>query len=111
MKATSIFAAALAASLAATPAFAGDSYKFHLYNKSTQYTITGFETYEKGEWSTCSNVGLAPGDDQVMDWNSNEGSCVVPFRIVYKETKTEQYKVDWCKVKNIYVSDTDVTYD
>jgi hypothetical protein len=27
------------------------------------------------------------------------------------EVQTEQYKVDWCKVKNIIVTDDDVTYN
>jgi hypothetical protein len=27
------------------------------------------------------------------------------------EIQTEQYQVDWCKVHNIIVSDTDVTYN
>jgi hypothetical protein len=39
------------------------------------------------------------------------GKCTVPFRIMYEEIKTEQYSVDWCKVKNIYVTDDNVTYD
>jgi hypothetical protein len=41
----------------------------------------------------------------------NEGKCVVPFRVIYAEIQTEQYQVDWCKVPNIIVSDTDVTYN
>ena len=88
-----------------------DSYKFHLVNKTTKYTITGFQTYENDKWSTWSDVSLAPGDEQDMDWGSNEGKCVVPFRVIYAEIQTEQYQVDWCKVRNIIVSDTDVTYD
>jgi hypothetical protein len=88
-----------------------DSYKFRLINKTTQYTITGFQTYENGAWSTWSGVNLAPGEEQDMDWGSNEGKCVVPFRVIYAEIQTEQYQVDWCKVKNIMVSDTDVTYN
>ena len=46
-----------------------------------------------------------------MDWGSNEGKCVVPFRVVYAEIQTEQYQVDRCKVHNIIVSDSDVTYN
>ena len=101
----------LAALAFATSASAGETYKFHLANKTTKYTITGFQTYENGKWSTWSGVSLAPGEEQDMDWGSNEGSCVVPFRVVYAEIQTEQYQVDWCKVHNINVSDTDVTYN
>jgi len=46
-----------------------------------------------------------------MDWNSSEGNCVVPFRIIYEEIQTEQYKVDWCKIKNIHVYNDRVTAD
>jgi hypothetical protein len=94
----------------AVSAMAAD-YKFHLINKTTKYTITGFQTYENDKWSTWSGVNLAPGDETDMNWGANTGDCEVPFRIIYAEVQTEQYKVDWCKVHNIIVSDTDVTYD
>ena len=106
-----VLALSLGFSLVATAAFAGPTYKFHLLNKTTQYTITGFQTYEDDKWSTWSNVKLAPGEETDMDWGSAEGDCVVPFRVIYAEIQTEQYKVDWCKVHNIIVSDTDVTYN
>lgn len=92
----------------ATSAAAGESYKFQLHNKS-KYEITGFQTFEDGKWSTWSGVGVASGETQTMDWQSNEGDCVVPFRIIYKDIETEQYKVDWCKISNITVHDDSVT--
>jgi hypothetical protein len=46
-----------------------------------------------------------------MNWNSAEGDCVVPFRIIYKDVETEQYKVDWCKISNIRVHNDSVTAD
>ena len=110
MQALIRFAVALGAVVFAVSAMA-DSYKFHLINKTTKYTITGFQTYENGTWSTWSNVSLAPGDEQDVDWGTNEGKCVVPFRVIYAEIQTEQYQVDWCKVRNIVVSDTDVTHN
>jgi hypothetical protein len=94
----------------ATAALATD-YKFQLINKTTQYTITGFQTYENGAWSTWSGVKIAPGEETTMNWGANTGDCVVPFRVIYAEIQTEQYQVDWCKVKNIVVTDTDVTYN
>lgn len=94
----------------ATAATAED-YKFQLLNKTTKYTITGFETYENGTWSTWSGVTVAPGETATMNWGANEGKCEVPFRVVYAEIKAEQYKVDWCKVKSIIVTDDDVTYN
>ena len=92
-----------------TPALAA-SYKFTLYNES-KYPIIGFQTFEDGKWSTWSGVSVGPDESQSMDWNSSEGDCVVPFRIIYKDVETEQYKVDWCKISNIRVHDDSVTAD
>ena len=99
----------LLGALFATPVLAG-TYKFTLHNES-KYPITGFQTYEDGKWSTWSDVGVEAGESQSMDWNSSEGDCVVPFRIIYKDVETEQYKVDWCKIGNIRVHDDNVTAD
>ena len=94
------------------PALAhAEDYKFRLYNNTTKYPIIGFQTFENDKWSTWSNAALAPGEDKEMVWGANEGSCTVPFRIMYENIATEQYKVDWCKLKNIYVTDDNVTYD
>jgi hypothetical protein len=92
-----------------TPAFAA-SYKFTLHNES-QYSISGFETFEDNKWSTWSGVAVPPGASEVMDWNSSEGDCKVPFRIIYKDVETEQYTVDWCTIRNIRVHDDSVTAD
>lgn len=104
-----VFALCLAGGIAA-PAMAGESYKFQLHNES-KYEITGFQTYENGKWSTWSGVSIAPGETESMDWQSDEGDCVVPFRIIYKDIETEQYKVDWCKISNVRVHDDSVTAD
>ena len=92
-----------------TPAFAA-SYKFTLHNQS-QYAISGFQTFEDNKWSTWSGVSVPPGASQVMDWNSSEGDCNVPFRIIYKDIETEQYTVDWCTIRHIRVHDDSVTAD
>jgi hypothetical protein len=108
MKSRISLIAALVIAALATTAMAAENYKFHLINKTTKYTITGFQTYENDTWS---GVSLAPGEETDMNWGANTGDCVVPFRVIYAEIQTEQYKVDWCKVHNIIVSDTDVTYN
>jgi len=95
--------------LAITPALA-DPYKFNLQNDS-KYVITGFETFEDSKWSTWSGVSIKPGETLVMNWNSDAGDCVVPFRIIYKDIQTEQYTVDWCKISNVRVQDDIVTAD
>ena len=102
-----MFAVSVIGTISTTAALA-ESYKFELHNES-KYEITGFQTFEDGKWSTWSNVGVAPGETQTMDWQSDEGDCVVPFRIIYKDIETEQYKVDWCKIGNITVHDDSVT--
>ncbi len=99
----------LLSALIATPALA-DSYKFLMHNE-LQYAITGFQTFEDGKWSTWSGVNIPPGETLTMDWNSSEGNCNVPFRIIYKDIETEQYTVDWCKISNIRVHDDKVTAD
>ena len=99
----------LAAALGCGPALA-ESYKFTLYNHS-KYAISGFQTYENGKWDTWTDVSVDQDEHQELDWNSNEGNCVVPFRIIYEDVQTEQYKVDWCKIKNIHVYNDRVTAD
>jgi hypothetical protein len=99
----------LVGALAVAPAMA-ESYKFTLYNHS-KYDIVGFQTLENGKWSKWDNVGVEQDEHQVMDWNSSAGNCVVPFRIIYEEVETEQYKVDWCKISNIHVYNDRVTAD
>jgi hypothetical protein len=58
-------------------------YKFHLYNKTTKYKITGFQTFENDKWSTWSDVVLTPGEDQEMVWGSKRRSlhCSVPYHV------------------------------
>ena len=46
-----------------------------------------------------------------MDWNTDAGDGVVPFRIIYKDIETGQYKVDWYKISNIRVHDDKVSAD
>src|ERR1700745_1322770 len=40
----------LAAAMLVGKAGNAADYKFHLYNKTTKYTIKGFQTYENDEW-------------------------------------------------------------
>ena len=99
----------MVSALLLTPALAEDeTYKFNLQNDS-QYTITGFETFEDSKWSTWKVPDIEPGQMAEMDWKSSEGECNVPFRIIYKDVETEQYDVDWCEISNIRVEDDKVT--
>jgi hypothetical protein len=105
-----IFALGFISATSASAALA-ESYKFQLHNES-EYEITGFQTYEDDKWwSTWSGVSVPAGETQTMDWNSSEGDCTVPFRIIYKDIQTEQYEVNWCKISNIRVHNDSVTAD
>jgi hypothetical protein len=66
-----VMALGVALSLVSTAAFAGPTYKFHLLNKTTQYTITGFQTYQDAKWSSWSNVKIDPGEETDMDRGSS----------------------------------------
>ena len=95
------------------PAAAGDTYKFNLHNKSSQYVINGFRTYENGKWSkNWIDFTLKPGESAEMDWGSDDdGTCVVPFRVSWVGYEAEKFSVDWCKVSNIYMKDEGFAWD
>ncbi len=91
---------------------AADSYKFNLHNKSSDSVINGFRTFEGGKWSkNWIDFTLKPGELAEMDWGSAEGNCVVPFKVSWIGYDAEQFKVDWCKVRNIYMKDNGFTFD
>ncbi len=47
-----------------------------------------------------------------MDWFSNEGDCVVPFRVSWDNYGADDFKIDWCKgVDNIYMKDKGFSWD
>lgn len=97
---------------ASAPATAAETYKFNLHNKSTQYVINGFRTFEGGQWSkNWIDFTLKPGESAEMDWGSSEGACVVPFRVGWVGYEAEQFKVDWCKLKNLYMKDEGFSFD
>jgi len=112
MRKLALLAFAGLTAFASLPANAADSYKFNLHNKSSQYVINGFRTFEKGEWSkNWIDFTLKPGEAAEMDWGSDEGNCVVPFRVSWVGYEAEKFSVDWCKVKNIYMKDEGFTWD
>lgn len=106
--------ALLALSLAACAADASASdYAFRLHNRAKGYTINGFYTYQNGRWSdNWLRDRVPPGQSVPMDWFSNEGACVVPFRVSWDDYGADDFKLDWCKsVKNVYMNDHGFTVD
>jgi hypothetical protein len=102
----------LGMTVSALPAFASD-YSFKLHNRSSGWTISGFYTLQDGAWSkNWLNENIDSGASVRMDWNSNAGNCVVPFRIRWVDYGSEDFTIDWCKgVSNIYMKDKGFTYD
>ncbi|CCD84634.1 conserved protein of unknown function [Bradyrhizobium sp. ORS 285] len=108
------FALAIAALLTSvSPSIASD-YAFRLHNKADGYTINGFYTFQDGQWSQnwLDTTKVPPGASIGMDWNSNQGNCVVPFRVSWDDYGAEDFKIDWCKgVKNIYMKNKGFSWD
>lgn len=112
VKKVALFCIAAALGALSATAQAAETYKFNLHNKSTDSVINGFRTYENGAWSkNWINFTLKPGEAAEMDWGSNDGNCVVPFKVSWIGYDAEQFKVDWCKVKNIYMLDKGFSFD
>lgn len=90
--------------LAAAGAKASD-YAFTLHNRSEGWVINGFYTYQNGRWSkNWLKYKVKAGQSVKLDWNSNDGECVVPFRVSWDGYGSDDYKVDWCKgIRNIYM--------
>jgi hypothetical protein len=100
--------AMLGLSLAACAAQAmASDYAFRLHNRAKGYTINGFYTYQNGRWSeNWLRDRIRPGQSVPMDWYSNEGACVVPFRVSWDDWGAQDFKLDWCKgVRNLYMKD------
>lgn len=108
-----IIAAALLAAVAISAPASASDYAFRLHNRANGYTINGFYTYQNGRWSENWLDGrVRPGQSVDMDWFSNQGDCVVPFRVSWDNYGADDFKIDWCKgVSNIYMKDKGFTWD
>lgn len=102
----------VAALLTASAAAASD-YAFTLHNRSSGWVISGFQTFQDGRWSrNWLDSRIRAGESVAMDWHSNEGSCVVPFRVQWVDYGSEEFRIDWCKgVSNIYMRDKGFSWD
>lgn len=106
---------AVAVLVTATAIAHAGNYAFRLHNNAKGYTINGFYTYQEGQWSENwlkDGRRIVPGDSLDMDWFSNKGDCVVPFRVSWDNYGTDDFKLDWCKhPKNIYMEDKGFSWD
>ena len=100
--------------LAGLPAFA-DNYDFNLNNRANGWTINGFYTFQDGRWSKNWLQGsrVRPGQRMPMNWNSQSGDCVVPFRVSWVDFGSQDFTMNWCKNNptNIYMKDEGFTWD
>jgi hypothetical protein len=98
--------------LMASAASAGD-YAFRLFNDANGYVIDGFYTLQNGRWSdNWLDYQVASGDSVSMDWYSDEGACIVPFKVSWVDFGQEEFTIDWCQnVKNIYMEDVGFTWN
>lgn len=109
---TVIAAAALLAAQAVTGANAQSDYPFKLHNRSQGWTITGFQTFMDGAWSTnWLQAPITAGSTANMDWKSNAGSCTVRFRVQWKDYDPTEHRADFCKVKNLYMLNEGIRTD
>ncbi|MCD2171943.1 hypothetical protein [Rhizobium sp. C4] len=110
-----ILCVAVAALAAATTLAHASNYAFRLHNRAQNYTINGFYTYQEGQWSDNwlkDGARIRPGDIVEMDWFSNKGDCVVPFRVSWDNYGADDFKVDWCQhPKNIYMENKGFSWD
>jgi len=98
--------------LASSLAQAGD-YDFRLHNRSSGWVIDGFYTYQNGRWSrNWLRNPLFSGQGVNMQWASDEGDCVVPFRVQWRDYGSEDHRLDWCKgVSHVYMKDKGFSWD
>jgi hypothetical protein len=92
-------------------------YDFDLYNRTSGWVLNGFYTKEDGVWSKNwlkSKLGVGKWVHMVWNSASNEGGCVVPFKVTWDDyDQAEIYTVDWCKkpIKSIFLKDTTFTVE
>ncbi len=109
------FAKIAFATLALSVAFTGqsfaDSWKFNVVNKSSAKVLS-FQTKEDGDWSkNWLGENIAPGEKFVMDFGTSEGNCSVRTHITFNDNTFVDADIDYCKVSNIYVTETGITMD
>jgi hypothetical protein len=88
----------------ATPTAAQSDYPFRLHNRSEGWTISGFQTFQGGQWSSNWLDGpIRAGQFANMDWKSNAGNCTVRFRVSWVDYGATEHQADFCKLKNVYM--------
>ena len=72
-------------------------YSFTLNNRSQGWVISGFYTFQDGQWSSnWLQSRVRAGSSMPLEWNSNSGACVVPFRVQCVDYGSQDFSVNWC---------------
>jgi hypothetical protein len=103
--ATLALAATMVASLfAPVQAEEGKHWKFNVVNKSNN-PVVEFRTQEDGEWSeNWISDRIEPGDDLELDFETDEGQCVVRTQIRFTDGTFFDADVDYCKANLLEIS-------
>jgi len=92
-----------------------ENYNFYLHNRSDGWVINGFYTFQDGRWSSnwLSGRRISPGRSIDLYWNSQSGSCSVPFRVSWVDWGTQDFSMDWCRnnPSNIYMLNEGFRWD
>jgi hypothetical protein len=106
---TALVATAITIAFAA-PSFAG-SWKFNVVNKSSAKVLS-FQTKENSSWShNWLGENIGPGETFIMDFGTAEGECTVRTHITFNDNTYVDSDIDYCKVSNIYVTESGITMD
>lgn len=96
----------LAAITLTAPALSDEGeWKFNVINKSNS-TAVEFRTQEDGEWSeNWISERIEPGNDVELDFETEEGKCVVRTQIRFVDGAFFDADVDYCKAKTLEIYD------
>ena len=93
------------------PAWAGGHWQFEIENNSS-LVADGFRTQENDQWSdNWLNTQIGPGDVSSMDFNHDDGSCVVRTQIRFTDDTYFDYDVDYCKVNRLHIFKNSVKWE
>lgn len=111
----------LAASVAATGAFAGTGAEgvFTVHNDTETNVVSGFYTSEDDgdTWSdNWLSIQIRPGESAEARFQANTGPCEQTLQVGWVgegggEVLDEPINIDICEASNVYLEDNDVSFD
>lgn len=87
---------------------------FTLHNNS-EYTIAAFYTNEGSGWSrNWLSEQIGPGEAIDLEFNDKSGPCEADFKVSWvghTSNVVEDWSGDFCQITNLYLGNTDATFD